>query len=90
MEIIFHGKYESSDVAQSVVSVIEFLHKKYKIAEFKEMHLSLTMVDNAGFDVELIDSTTDEVYRKFDVYRQMHELKTTEGKPALRLVVDNK
>lgn len=89
MEIIFHGRHDSSEAAESLQGIIRLLKERYHIGQFREMHLSVTLVDNGGEDVELIDSETEHAYRVFEVYRQGQELLSGTGRPALKLVIDN-
>ena len=65
------------------------LTERYHIGQFREMHLSVTLVDDGGQDVELIDSETAQAYRIFEVYRQGQELVRASGRPALKLVINN-
>lgn len=89
MEIIFQGQHDGEEAAESLLSVLRMFHDRYQINQFREMHLSMTLMDEQGEDVELIDSETAQAYRIFEVYRQGHaQLKRT-GKPMLKLVVDN-
>ena len=89
MEIIFQGRHDSDEAAESLVSVLRLFKERYHIGQFREIHLTVTLVDEQGEDVELIDSETDEAYRIFEVYRQGHELTKGSGRPVLKLVVDN-
>ena len=89
MEIIFHGRHDSSDAADSLQGIIRMLHERYHIGQFREMHLSVTLVDEGGEDVELIDSETEQAYRVFEVYRQGQELLRASGRPVLKLVINN-
>ncbi len=90
MEIIFHGKHDSRDAAESLQGVIRMLNERYHIGQFREMHLSVTLVDDRGEDVELIDNETEQAYRTFEVYREGQErLSGTGRRPALKLVIDN-
>lgn len=89
MEIIFHGRHDSREAANSLQGIIQLLNDRYHIDQFREMHLSVTLVDNGGEDVELIDTETAQAYRVFEVYRQGQELLKGTGRPALKLVVDN-
>ena len=89
MEIIFHGRHDSREAANSLQGIIQLLNDRYHIGQFREMHLSVTLVDNGGDDVELIDSETEQAYRVFEVYRQGQEFLKGTGKPALKLVIDN-
>lgn len=89
MEIIFQGRHDSDEAAESLISVLRLFKDRYHIGQFREMHLSITLVDAEGQDVELIDSETAEAYRVFEVCREGHELAKASGKPALKLVIDN-
>ena len=89
MEIIFQGCHDSEEAAQSVLSVIRLFKERYHIGQFREMHLSVTLVDAQGEDVELVDSKTSQVYRTFEVYRHGNELTSGARRPALKLVIDN-
>ncbi len=89
MEIIFQGRHDSEEAAESLLSVLRLFKDRYHIGQFREMHLSVTLVDAEGQDVELIDSKTDEAYRVFEVCREGHGLGKAFGKPALKLVIDN-
>ena len=50
------------------------LHDKYHIHQVREMHLSLSFVDDDGVEIELIDSETQEVYRLMEVFNQQQVL----------------
>jgi hypothetical protein len=89
MEIVFQGRHDSDEAAESLVSVLRLFKERYHIGQFREMHLSVTLVDDQGEDVELIDSETAEAYRIFEVYRQGQELTKAAGRPLLKLVIDN-
>lgn len=89
MDIIFQGKHNSEEAAESLLSVLRLFKERYKINYFREMHLTVTLVDDHGDDVELVDSETEKSYRSFEVYRSGHELQGAKGQPMLQLVVDN-
>lgn len=105
MEIIFQGQSDGDEAIESLQSVIRLFKERYNIGHFREMHLSVTLVDDSGEDVELVDSKTENVYRIFEVYRETpasihHPIKATsprtlgtgqgnEVKPYLKLVIDN-
>jgi len=89
MEIIFHGQQNWEKIQESLNGIIKMLHDKYQINQLREIHLSVTLVDEQGFDVELVDSETQEVFRVMEVYRNHEEyLRVKPGQP-LSLVVDN-
>jgi len=90
MEIIFQGRHDTDEAAESLLSVIKLFKDRYQIGQFREMHLSVTLVDEQGEDVELIDSETEEAYRTFEVCREGRELpRAAAGRPGLKLVIDN-
>ncbi|ARG96850.1 hypothetical protein [Legionella micdadei] len=89
MDIIFRGEHNSEEAAESLLSVLRLFKERYKIGNFREMHLSVTLVDDQGDDVELVDSETSQAYRTFEVYRKGYELEGRKGQPSLRLVVNN-
>lgn len=89
MEIIFQGRHDCHEAVESLLGVIQLFKDRYHIEQFREMHLSVTLVDEQGTDVELVDSETDETYRVFEIYREGHTFKQGMGRPALKLVIDN-
>lgn len=89
MDIIFHGRQNSEQAVESLMSIIRLFQERYQIGQFREMHLSMTLVDDSGADVELIDTETELAYRTFEVYRQGNEFTRSLGRPALKLVIDN-
>ncbi|KTD33903.1 hypothetical protein [Legionella israelensis] len=89
MDIIFQGKHNGEEAVESLASVLRLFKERYHIEQFREMHLSITLVDEHGDDVELVDSETDQAYRTFEVYRNEHQLSVRQGHSLLKLVVDN-
>jgi hypothetical protein len=89
MDIIFQGRHNGDEASLSLQGVIQLLKERYHIEFFREMHLSLTLVDAVGEDVELVDSETSTPYRMIEVCRDYHEVSRRVGRPALKLVVDN-
>lgn len=88
MEIIFHGRHDSNQATESLSGIIAMLEKRYQIGTFREMHLSITLVDDSGEDVELVDTETDEAYRVLEVYQQSKHIPKKKGRPDLKLVID--
>jgi len=89
MEIIFHGQQNWEKTQESLQGIIQMLHERYHIEQLREIHLSLTLVDEKGFDVELFDTETNQAYRIMEVFRNQQEhLRVKQGQ-ALSLVVDN-
>jgi hypothetical protein len=89
MEIIFHGRHDHNEAAESLLSIIRLFNERYHISKFREMHLSVTLVDEEGADVELVDSETDKAYRTLHIYRSACDLPKVVNHPTLKLVIDN-
>ncbi len=90
MEIILQGKHTNEEVAESLLSVLRLFKEHYQITQFREIRLNVTLLDDQGDDVELVDSETNQVYRTFEVYRKGCELNSGRTRrPVLQLVVDN-
>ena len=89
MEIIFQGKQDSDEAIESLISVIRLFKDRYHIGQFREMHLSVTLVDAQGDDVELVDSETSQAYRVFEVQKQGKALPRITRRGGLKLVIDN-
>ncbi|MBA2657060.1 MAG: hypothetical protein H0U70_08770 [Tatlockia sp.] len=89
MDIIFQGQHNSEEAAESLLSVLRLFKERYQIDQFREMHLTVTLVNAQNEDVELIDSETAEAFRIFEVYRKGYELNGRKGQAMLQLVVDN-
>ena len=90
MDIIFKGSHDSDEAMKSLVGVIKLFCDRYHIHQFREMHLSVTLVDESGSDVELYDSETNQAYRIFEIYRQAQKTERRMVRPNLKLVIDNK
>lgn len=92
MDVIFDGGHDTAEAAEQLMSVIRLFKERYQIGHFREMHLVLTLVDDDGEDVELVDSESGEIYRTFEVYRNGDELRASRHSRQnhrLKLVVDN-
>lgn len=89
MDIILQGQHDIQETVQSLDRVLHLFQERYSINGFSEIHLTLTLLDASGEEVELIDSETHQPYRIFQVYRKGYELKGRKGSPILHLVVDN-
>ena len=90
MDIIFQGKHNTEEAAENLLHVLRLFKERYHIEQFREMHLTLTLLDDTGVDVELVDTDTAEVYRFFEVQKKGHELSARRyNRPVLQLVVDN-
>ena len=90
MDVIFQGKRDTEETGDSLLAVLRLFKEQYHINQFRELRLSLTLVDDRGDDVELVDTDTGHVYRVFEVCtREPVALSKTQGTPKLKLVVDN-
>ncbi|MBN9231330.1 MAG: hypothetical protein BGO90_14640 [Legionella sp. 40-6] len=91
MDIILKGEHSGDEAAKSLERVLQLFKERYHIAGFREIHLTVTLLDEQGDDVELVDSESNQAYRIFEVYREGFELagKNSNPVPVLKLVVDN-
>lgn len=89
MEIIFHGQQNWRKTQESILGIIQMLHDQYHIEELREIHLSLTLMDDEGFDVELIDTETHESYRIMEVFKDISDFQKIRQYTPLTLIVDN-
>lgn len=89
MDIIFQGLHNKEELAGSMARILELFQEKYQISHFREIHCTVTLVDNDGEDVELMDSETGCFYKFLEVQREQQELLGRLGKPLLKLVVNN-
>lgn len=89
MDIILQGQHNSDEAVESLERVLQLFKERYKISNYREIHLTVTLVDEHGDEVELIDTETNQPYRIFEVYRKGYELAGRRGIPMLQLVVDN-
>lgn len=89
MDIILQGQHEGHEALESLEKVLGLFKERYHIKGYREIHLTVTLVDEHGDDVELIDSDTNQPYRIFEVFRSGYEYSGRKGFPKLQLVVDN-
>ena len=89
MDIILKGQHDGLETLESLERVLKLFKERYSINGFREIHLTVTLVDEQGDEVELIDSDSNQPYRVFEVYRAGYELAGRKGIPMLQLVVDN-
>lgn len=89
MDIILRGQHDASEMVKSLENVLNLFKERYHITDYREIHLSITLVDDQGDVVELVDNQTNEAYRSFEVFREGYELAGQQGIPQLQLVVDN-
>lgn len=89
MDIILQGQHNSDEAVESLERVLQLFKDRYQISDYREIHLTLTLVDEHGDEVELVDSETNQPYRIFEVYRKGYELTGRKGIPMLQLIVDN-
>ncbi|HDV5794791.1 TPA: hypothetical protein RJD82_002589 [Legionella pneumophila] len=89
MDIILQGQHNAIETVESLERVLKLFKERYQVDGFREIHLTVTLVDEQGDEVELVDSDTNQPYRIFEVYRKGYELARRKGIPMLQLVVDN-
>ena len=91
MQIVFHGTHTAEEAAENLLSIIKLFSERYSISNYREICLDVTLRDDNGDDVELVDAVTSEVLGIFEVYKSadLPEEKKAKKNKILRLVVDN-
>ncbi len=89
MEIIFQGQHDGTEAIATLQSVLQLLTEHYRIGRFREIHLSVTLVDDLGQDVELVDHETNQVYEVIEIFPENAPPTRRVGATQLKLVVDN-
>ncbi len=90
MDVILNGQYNMQKTAENIKNILILFNKRYHINKFREIHLSLTFVNDDGDDVELVDTETNQVYRFLEIYQQQPILHKRYHTPAgLQLVINN-
>lgn len=90
MDIILQGQHTTDETADNLISALRLFKEHYHIEQFREIHLTLTLVDERGDDVELVDSDTAQVYRVVEICRSGYQLRAGRRvRPILELVIDN-
>ncbi len=91
MQVIFKGEQNTSETVESLQNIIKLFRERYGICNFRELKLSMVLMDSQGDDIELVDSRTTEVFRVFEVYKSGESIKPISSlkTPELKLVVDN-
>ena len=89
MDIILQGQHTDKETVESLERVLSLFKERYHIHDYREIHLTVTLVDEQGDVVELVDNESNQTYRTFEVFRNDFELRGKKGVPFLQLVVDN-
>lgn len=90
MDIILQGQHTGDEMANNLIKALRLFKEHYHIEQFREIHLTLTLVDERGDEVELVDSDTAQVYRVIELCRSGYRLKAGHRvRPMLQLVIDN-
>ncbi len=93
MKVLFKGKHTTSEAMDTVSNILKLFHESYGVSNIANMRLDLTLRDETGQEIELVDADTSEVLSTFEVFKHtpkgmmVHELPKQFG--HLWLVVDN-
>ena len=89
MNIVFRGKHTSTELLESISSVLGLLTEKYNVDNYIDINLQVRLLDHEDQDVDLIDVKTFEPITVFEVYKSANDAKVTQDKSNLTLVIDN-
>jgi len=87
MIISFDGTQDEKQMEASLIEILKLFRERYHVSHYREIHLNVTLVDEDGCDVELVDEETNTPFRHFKVCMQ-HSLQK-KSSSEVRLVVDN-
>lgn len=91
MIIRFDGVHNLEEVEEGLASVLQIFKERYQVCRYREIHLNFTLVDEEGFDLELVNEATQETFQLFNVCTS-HQAPVRPRKSSatsLTLVVDN-
>ena len=91
MIIHFDGTHDNKEVEEGLASMLQIFKERYQICRYREIHLNFTLVDEQGFDLELVNEATQEPLTQFNICTS-DRVEVLASKPSatnLRLVVDN-
>ena len=83
MHIIFKGQQNIKETADLMKNMLYLLNEQYGVEGFNDAAMDLTLLNEQGEEVELLDTETSEVLTVLEIYP--HDSKELD----LRLVVDN-
>jgi hypothetical protein len=89
MEIVMQGQHNGMEAIAALHSVMKLLKEYYAVQLFREIHLSLTLVDEVGQEIELVDQDTNQVYGLIEIHREPAPYRPSVRSSGLKLVVDN-
>lgn len=99
MQINFYGQHNCQELADSLLGILMLFKQRYGISNFRDLALSIVLLDQNGNDVELVDGVTAEVLNLFEIYNSSEMVPPLSSKKSkisskvksnhLRLVVDN-
>jgi hypothetical protein len=89
MEIILRGQHSGAEAIDNFVKIFQLFQERYHIKEFQEIHLSVTLLDEQGEIVELVDNKSDQAYRVIEILSDQTGTKHKQKPSKLHLVVDN-
>jgi hypothetical protein len=89
MQIVFQGQQSIEQATYSLISILKLFKRQYGIVNFRDITLTVELVDTDGENVELIDEQTSEVFSVFEISKPSQILKNVSAVEYLKLVIDN-
>ena len=92
MKIIFRGDLSDIEAGEGFSSILSLFKERYGIEGFRDLKLSMTMLDMDGEEVELVDADTAQVFGTFEINKSGFITQSYDDEPEvphLMLVVDN-
>ncbi len=73
MKIKFRGQHSAEEVLESLAAIMRMFDEQYSVLHFNDIKISMTMINDAGEEVELIDASTSEVFEVLEVHKSMDD-----------------
>lgn len=73
MKIKFRGQHNAEEVVESLAAILNMFEEQYSVIEFNDIKISLTLVNDVGEEVELIDASTSEVFEMLEVHKSLDD-----------------
>ena len=90
MKVVFQGDHSTEQAAEGLLGILKLFKERYGIKHFRKMRLNITLMDDEGEDVELVDTNSSEVLEVFEICKAdkiPHPRRCK--RPKLRLIIDN-
>jgi hypothetical protein len=69
MKIKFRGQHNAEEVVESLAAIVRMFEEQYGVLDFDQIKVSMTLINDFGEEVELIDAGTSEIFEVLEVHK---------------------